>query len=110
MSDYRERVYPRVRVKATIDVQAEDLLLFHRIENISLGGVCVEIANPPPIGSPVELGIDIPESGEELVLNGEVAWIAEGPPATMGVRFVDLDGETKERLRDYLYKSKDPGS
>ncbi len=104
MSDeYKDRKYPRVRVKGTVDVSSSDLLLFNEIENISLGGLCIRTATPERIGQKVELVFNFPETGQELELHGEVAWISDAPDPVMGVRFLDMDDERKKELEQYLY-------
>lgn len=104
MSELKDRTYPRVSVGATADVTSDELSLFNRIENISLGGACIQAARMETVGTTIELAITIPEEDHDLVVTGEVVWVSEFPEPKMGVRFTDLDGETKARLRDYIYK------
>ena len=36
------REFPRFEVNAYVDYTGNEVLLFHRIQNISLGGVCIQ--------------------------------------------------------------------
>jgi len=107
MSEHKDRVYPRVQVSATIDVNMDDIGLefFNKIENISLGGVCIATAGDPEVvGTEVELVLNLPED-KDVILSGEVVWASIAPNPMMGVRFLDLDTDAKTKLRNYLYQS-----
>lgn len=106
MGDYTERTHPRVKVSATIDISGEDLQLFNHIENISLGGACITTSQEPcKLGTEVELTVNFPDNGGELTVVGEVVWCSPVPDSVMGVRFLNLAGETREKLQDYLYNN-----
>jgi hypothetical protein len=36
------REYPRYEVNAYVDYTGNEVLLYHRIQNISLGGICIQ--------------------------------------------------------------------
>ncbi len=105
MDESIDRKYPRIEVKATMDLNTDDLLLFNRIENLSMGGACVTSMDPPQvIGSQIEMAINLPDKNDEVVILGEVVWTSTIPKAIMGVRFLGLDDGVKTRLKDYLSK------
>ncbi len=104
MGEYKDRLYPRVEVSVTVDINAEDVLLYHRIENISLGGVCVKTSSLEPVGSRVEVVVNMPDSQDELEVMGEVVWTSDQPDSKMGIRFLDMNDTVKETLRTFLYK------
>jgi Tfp pilus assembly protein PilZ len=100
----KDRIYPRVAVGATADISSDDLSLFNKVDNISLGGACIQAPTIEKVGTMIELAITLPESEDDLVLIGEVVWTSDFPDPKMGVRFVDMNDELKTRLRDYIYK------
>ena len=104
-SFYLNRVYPRFEVQATVDLQGENLLLFHKIENISLGGLSLFAPEPEPVGSVVEIVINFPEDDSEILVQGEVVWISENPCCLIGVRFLNLTGWNRERLNRFIFES-----
>ncbi len=104
MGDYRERKYSRIEVDATVDFENDDsltLLLFHKIENISLGGICIKSPTPEPVGSIVDVAINLPDTEEELCLRGEVVWTRKDV-GEMGIKFLDITDEIKAKLRSVV--------
>jgi uncharacterized protein (TIGR02266 family) len=99
------REYPRYEVNAYVDYTGTEVLLYHRIQNISLGGVCIQssgVAGVEDIGTTVELVINFPDLSSSLSLRGEVVWVNREPPMDMGIRYIDLDSERRETLRKYI--------
>jgi len=75
-----------------------DLQRFARITNIGPGGARVITANPPPVGTRVELRFRMRPDGPEIHASGEVAWRREGiggRGGLMGVMF-DVISDTSE--------------
>ena len=108
MSEYHDRRFPRYRVKAQLDFSGtEEVMLFHKIENLSLGGVCITSPNPEPEGAEVELEISFPDTDEVLLVRGKVAWNSQEPPVELGIRFIDLDEAKREIMRNYLNRIKE---
>lgn len=106
MSDVKGRDFPRVAVKATADINSDDLQLFNHIQNMSLGGACVNTAEPESVGSMVDLVINLPDGYGDINITGEVVWTMHTPQSKMGVRFLDVSDEVREILSGYLYGDK----
>ena len=96
------REFPRFEVNAYVDFTGNEVLLFHRIQNISLGGISISSPSIEEVGTIVDLVINFPELGTSLALRGEVVWANREPPMDMGIRYVDLDEERKDTLRKYI--------
>src|SRR5438552_3226210 len=64
------RRYPRFVVDALVDVTASEVLLYHRIQNISLGGICIQSPTAEEVGSRVELVLNVPDGEEGGALGG----------------------------------------
>ena len=105
-ADRRAREYPRYEVSAYVDYTGSEVLLYHRIENISLGGVCISSPSIEEIGTLVDLVINFPELGTSLSTRGEVVWANREPPMDMGIRYVDLDDARKETLKQFIGRVK----
>jgi len=70
-----------------------------RTRNLGEGGVFIEMADPPPKGTIVEIEFAPPGGGEPVRTLGIVRWNTGGPPAPgMGVRFAPFDEEERRRL------------
>lgn len=103
------RAFPRFEVDAFVDVAGPEVLKFHRVQNISLGGICIQTVALAEIGSQVDVVVNFPDLGAQLNLRGQVAWTNRTPPQDVGIRWVALDDERKELLKKYisLVKSRD---
>ena len=104
MSDSEEqpRAFPRYEVNAYVDYTGNEVMLYHRIQNISLGGICIQSSGVEDVGTIVDLVINFRELGASVSLKGEVVWVNRDAPMDMGIRYVDLDNERKETLRKYI--------
>jgi uncharacterized protein (TIGR02266 family) len=104
MTDARK--FPRYEVSAYVDYTGTEVLLYHRIQNISLGGICISTPSIEEVGTMVDLVINFPELGTSLVLRGEVVWANREPPMDIGIRYVDLDEAKRETLQSYINRVK----
>ena len=105
-ADRRAREFPRYEVSAYVDYTGSEVLLYHRIQNISLGGICIQTPSIEEVGSVVDLVINFPELGTSLALRGEVVWANREPPMDMGNRYIDLDEPKREMLKQYIARVK----
>jgi uncharacterized protein (TIGR02266 family) len=96
------REYPRYEVNAYVDFTGNEVLLFHRIQNISLGGVCIQTAGIEEIGTVVDLVLNFPDLDASIAVRGEVVWVNREPPMDMGIRYIEMDDERKDTLRKYI--------
>ena len=101
------RSHDRVDVEWAVDCVAEDTFLYASIANISAMGIFVKTIEPRAIGTRVMLSFE-PPGYEPFKLEGEVAWInrlrpdGDNPNPGMGVRFVNLQLEERERLVEVI--------
>jgi hypothetical protein len=101
--DRKTRLFPRYEVNALVDFTGTEVLLYHKIQNISLGGISLQSPSVEEVGTIVDLVINFPElGGSSLSIKGEVVWANREPPMDMGIRYVDMDEERREILRKYL--------
>jgi uncharacterized protein (TIGR02266 family) len=105
-ADRRTREHPRYEVSAYVDYTGTEVLLYHRIQNISLGGICISSPSIEEVGTTVDLVINFPELGSSLSVRGEVVWANRDAPQDMGIRYLDLDEAKRETLRQYLNRVK----
>src|SRR5499427_6331853 len=96
------REFPRFEVNAYVDYTGNEVLLFHRIQNISLGGVCIQTTGVEEVGTLVDLVLNFPDLDASIAVTGEVVWANREPPMDMGIRYVDMDEERKDTLRKYI--------
>jgi len=106
------RAFPRLELNAYVDYTGSEVLLYHRVQNISLGGVCIHGASVEDVGTLVDLVVNFPDLDASIALRGEVVWANKEAPMDMGIRYIDLDDDRKDTLKRYLslLKSKAAGT
>jgi uncharacterized protein (TIGR02266 family) len=96
------RAFPRFVLNAYVDYTGSEVLLYHRVQNISLGGVCIRSASVEEVGTQVDLVVNFPDLDASIALRGEVVWANREPPMDMGIRYLDLDDDRRDTLKRYL--------
>lgn len=102
VSAERPRAFPRLVLNVYVDYTGSEVLLFHKVQNISLGGICIQSASVEDVGTMVELVLNFPDLDASLAVQGEVVWANREAPMDMGIRYVDLDNERRDTLRKYI--------
>jgi type IV pilus assembly protein PilZ len=101
------RSFDRFDVEWSVDCVADDTFLYASIANISAMGIFVKTMDPLAIGAGLVLSF-APPGYEPFKLEGQVAWInrvrpdGDNPNPGMGVRFVNLLPEDRERLVEVI--------
>ncbi len=92
----------------SVDCETEETFLYAAITNISELGIFVRTTDPLPIGTLLTLRFAPPNSDASFVLQGMVQWInavrplSDNPNPGMGVRFVRITADERERLVDTI--------
>ena len=103
MQNPHTRRYPRYEINALVDYTGSEVLLSHKVQNISLGGLCLQTPTLEEVGTIVDLVVHFPDlAGAMLAAKGEVVWANHEPPMDMGIRWLDLTDETRSLLRQYI--------
>ncbi|XXX73723.1 TIGR02266 family protein [Sorangium sp. So ce134] len=98
----------RLEVTWLVDCETDDTFLYASITNISEMGIFVRTTQPLSIGTRLTLRFSPPGSEGSYVLEGTVQWINEvrplhdNPNPGMGIRFVDLTPDDRERIVDTI--------
>ncbi len=103
------RVAPRFEKPTLVSLALPDQTALSELwaRDISKGGIFVETANPPPLRTPIEVVLALPEGAVALkaevvhVLNAEAAAKVDCAPG-VGLAFLDLPRGPKEALERYL--------
>jgi type IV pilus assembly protein PilZ len=101
------RSHDRFDVEWSVDCVADDTFLFASIANISAMGIFVKTIEPKPIGTALVMSF-APPGYKPFKLEGEVAWVnkvrddGDNPNPGMGVRFVNLKPDERERLVEVI--------
>ncbi len=92
------RVHPRYEIDASADLSGSGS---HRIQNISLGGICIQTPAAPEVGAPVDVVLHLGDEGP-LDLHGQVVWVNREPPEDVGIRWTGLDDARRTALAAYI--------
>jgi uncharacterized protein (TIGR02266 family) len=102
MTADHNREHVRIETDALVDYTGSEVLLFHKIENLSLGGISIRTATPEDLGTSVFITINFPDFNETVEAEGEVVWVNHDEPKDMGVKFIGLTSADKDILRRYI--------
>src|SRR3954466_12104359 len=108
-SGAERRVAPRVFVDLQVDYASEENYLFAYITDISATGIFVRTTSPEQPGTLLNLRFAAGPTGGEIECEGEVIWVNPYRPGApdnlhpgMGIRFVGLDNELRDRLLELI--------
>ena len=103
------RAAPRVLVDLEVDYALEDNYLFAYITDISATGIFVRTTTPEQPGTHLNLRFSQGGKRGKLEIEGEVIWVNPFRPGApdnlhpgMGIRFVELDDELRNRLLELV--------
>ena len=106
-SERERRSHDRFDVEWAVDCVADDTFLYASITNISAMGIFVKTTDPLALGTRLLMVFE-PPGYESFKLEGEVAWInpvrpnGDNPNPGMGLRFINLHPEDRERLVEVI--------
>src|SRR3954463_2599283 len=108
VSETERRRPPRVLVDLEVDYASEENYLFAYITDMSSTGIFVRTTTPESPGTHLNLRFSS-ESTQHIEAEGEVIWVNPYRPGTpdnlhpgMGIRFVGLDNELRDRLLELI--------
>ena len=105
------REHSRFAVDLDVTVGSDHNFYAGFAENLSAGGVFIATHKLKPVGSKIELTINLPD-GAQLKTEGEVRWVrvfnehSDTPPG-MGVKFSELPSESLALIQSFLAR-RDP--
>lgn len=109
IAEHDRRQAPRVLVDLEVDYASEENFLFAYITDISETGIFVRTTAPEQPGTRLNLRFRPDDSGPQIEVEGEVIWVNPYRPGApdnlhpgMGIRFVELDEELRDRLLDLV--------
>jgi Tfp pilus assembly protein PilZ len=93
------RAHPRYEIDASADLSGSGT---HRIQNISLGGICIQTLAAPEVGAPVDVVLNLGDASPRLEVRGQVVWVNREPPEDVGIRWIGLDAARRATLAAYI--------
>lgn len=99
----------RIDVTWSVDCETEDTFLYANITNISEMGIFVRTQEPLEVGTRLTLKFSPPGKPEPFIATGQVQWVnpvrmlADNLNPGMGIRFVNLTDDERERLVEMVH-------
>ena len=102
---------PRVPVVAQVRLRYDSILDFHESQalNISRSGMFLASDKPGPVGSTVEFEFALADGLSLLKGKGEVVRITQSPVLGMGIRFRELDQDSRKCLESIVASNEREG-
>jgi len=101
--------FQRVSALGLVRVQSSQKTYTATLVNISCGGLMLKGQDLPEAGEEITLSFGLAPFQGKFFLKAIVVWVAAASnpcvPRGMGVRFVNLDKDNEERIREYIKKS-----
>jgi len=103
------RTFPRVTVELGVDYQSTECKGTAKTLDLGEGGMFVSVANPPEVGTSLEVCFALPES-EPMQVCGRVAWVRHPEeqhpyPAGMAIQFIDLPTEVRSAIAAFVARA-----
>ena len=109
VANSERRAAPRVLVDLEVDYASEDNYLFAYITDISETGIFVRTTSPEEPGTHLNLRFSPDNASPPIEVEGKVIWVNPYRPGVpdnlhpgMGIRFVALDDELRDRLLELV--------
>ena len=99
---------PRVPLDVEVDCATDQIssTLNYQAMNLSEGGMFLKSPFPLEVGTRLNCRFDLPDGLGPVKVEAEVSWVRTGPPENlpppgMGLRFLSLNQDDKERIQQY---------
>jgi type IV pilus assembly protein PilZ len=103
------REHRRYEARIRVRFGSLEALIEEYTHNISHGGIFIRTRNPKKLNERVKVILAHPQSGEEMIMDGEVVRVVSdhesqvtGQPPGMGVRFLTMDKYTRDQLSAFI--------
>lgn len=105
ISENERRTSLRTSIRIWAKEKSEDMTSFHLVSNISHSGLYIEKKLPLPIGSTINLELDLLDPYGQIKLKGTVNNTYKDSDSNItgtGISFVDISETDKKKLDVYL--------
>ena len=107
-SDRDRRTSARLPIEMWVEELTEASQVFRRAGNVSRGGMHLDHTIPIPVGTKVRLRFTLPGDSTPIVVTAEIVSIATNNVLGMGVKFLDVEPTTQNRIDGYLLRALTP--
>ena len=104
-----KRKHPRSRVQIWAKEKGDNYTRFHLISNLSCGGLLLEKKLPFPVGSELNLELDLADTGETIHIKSLVVNNYNTPDMDAfgtGLKFIEMGAEDRKKIETFLEQIK----
>jgi uncharacterized protein (TIGR02266 family) len=102
------RTSARLPIEMWVEELTDGSQVFRRAGNVSRGGMHLDHTIPIPVGTRVRLQFTLPGDNNPIVVTAEIVSIATNNVLGMGVKFVEVEPITQNRIDAYLLRALTP--
>jgi uncharacterized protein (TIGR02266 family) len=103
LSNRRQSLRHQIQLRILFQRSGATHFVDAETHNISVDGVYIWTQRRPlDVGTDVSLLLKLSDLKKELMLEGVVTWVQHHEPTGMGIRFKEVDPESKKILSDAL--------
>jgi uncharacterized protein (TIGR02266 family) len=106
--DHERRTSARLPIEMWVEELTDGSQVFRRAGNLSRGGMHLDHTIPIPVGTRVRLRFTLPGDNIPIVVASEIVSIATNNVLGMGVKFIDVEPTTQNRIDAYLLRALTP--
>jgi len=100
-----KREHARISGEAYIDYTGNEVLMFQKIIDVSIGGVKIIATQLEEVGTEVYIDLHFPELNDKVAYaEGVVVWVKD---SEMGVKFTSISDEDKKIIDEFVKLQKD---
>jgi len=100
MVENNKRKHVRISGEAYIDYTGNEVLMFQKIIDVSVGGVKIIATQLEAIGTEVYVDLHFPELSDKVAYaEGVIVWVNNGQ---MGVKFTEISEEDKVIINEFV--------
>ena len=100
------------RINQVIEVHFKDTESFAKayMTNVGSGGLFIKAEETPELNQDITVRFTLPDNKEPITAEGKVVWVSPKTlkslsyPSGMGVKFVHMSHEDKQRLDEFVAK------
>ena len=107
-ADRDRRTSARLPIEMWVEELTDGSQVFRRAGNLSRGGMHLDHTIPIPVGTRVKLRFTLPNDDAPILVTSEIVSIATNNVLGMGVKFIDVDPVTQNRIDAYLLRALTP--
>ncbi len=111
MTNHERRRAPRIAVDVLVQLAVEGTVIPGRLRDISPDAVLVDAGKSWPLGTAVDVTLELPEESGDLTVSGQVVRLAPGENDThgMAVLFTDLPPAAATRIDLFVARHQHDG-